>query len=116
MVRNQMRCCYGAASSKCMRGFMPVDVAELKRRLEEAGVPTALYDLDVDGFSLPSERYCLRTEGAYRWITYYSERGGRTAEHVWLSENDACEYFLQVLLRENERRDRPARPDGKSDA
>jgi hypothetical protein len=61
--------------------------------------------LDIEGLALPSERYCLRTEGKYRWLTYYSERGRRTAEDVWLSEGEACDYLLQVLLRENERRD-----------
>jgi hypothetical protein len=82
-----------------------MDVAELRRWLDEAGVPSGTYDLDVEGLTLPPECYCLRTEGRFRWLTYYSERGTRTSEHVWLSEDEACSYLLEVLLRENERRD-----------
>jgi hypothetical protein len=82
-----------------------MDVAELRRRLDEAGVPSAVYDLDSKGLYLPSERYCLRAEGTYRWLTYYCERGTRMSEHVWLSEDQACTHLLEVLLREYERQD-----------
>jgi hypothetical protein len=93
-----------------------MDIAELRRKLEEEGVPPDVYDLDIEGMALPSERYCLRTEGKSRWLTYFSERGSRTAEHVWLSEDQACSYLLEVLVRENERRDRPIRGERESSA
>jgi hypothetical protein len=80
-----------------------MDVAEPMRRLHEEGLPLDTYDLDMDGLALSNERYFLRTEGKYRWLTYYSERGSRTAEHVWLDEDQACSYLLEVLVRESER-------------
>lgn len=89
-----------------------MDVAELIRKLDEAGVPSSVYDFDLDGLSLPSERYCLRSEGRFRWLTYFSERGEKVGEHVWISEDQACGHLLQVLLRENDHRDPRNRGEG----
>ena len=77
-----------------------MNVSELRLALQAAGVRENSYDVDLDGFSLPSERYCLRREGPARWVTYYSERGQRSGERAWVTESEACEHLLEDLLRD----------------
>ena len=46
--------------------------AELKTKLEQAGVYAEAYSLDG---GLPNERYVFSEEANGRWDVYYSERG-----------------------------------------
>jgi hypothetical protein len=39
-----------------------VDLDDLRTAIDQAGVRPDSYDLDLEGFSLPSERYCIRRE------------------------------------------------------
>lgn len=34
------------------------------------------------------------------WKIYYSERGLRTGEKVFTTESEACESFLEIVLRD----------------
>ena len=34
------------------------------------------------------------------WRIYYSERGLRTGEKVYTTESEACESFLEIVLRD----------------
>lgn len=77
-----------------------MDVSELRFALDEHGVPGDSYDLDLDGFTLPNDRYCLRKEGPHRWVTYYTERGQRFDEHTWITESEACDHLLHALIRD----------------
>jgi hypothetical protein len=77
-----------------------MDVSELRIALEERGVREDRYDLDLNGFTLPNDRYCIRKEGRYRWVTYYSERGQRFEEHTWITEAEACEHMFRALVRD----------------
>lgn len=77
-----------------------VNLSELRIALGEHGVRGDSYDLDLEGFTLPNDRYCIRKEGAYRWMTYYSERGQRWGERTWISESEACDHLFQVLVRD----------------
>jgi len=83
----------------------PVNVEELQEKLVLAGVRSDAYDLDLDGFSLPEARHCLRREGRFRWVTYFVERGERLGERAWVSEDEACDALLDEVLR-----DRGSRP------
>jgi len=70
--------------------------AELERRLDEAGVSSATYDLTGTACE-----ECLRLERtADGWIVYYAERGLRTGERYFRTESEACEYVASELLRD----------------
>lgn len=62
--------------------------------LNSAGVAPDSYWLEG---GLPSERYCLehRVDG---WAVYYSERGQRTGETVFDSEQEACDKLFSMLI------------------
>ena len=48
---------------------------------------------------MPFEAYVLDA-GPRRCSVYFSERGLRTAEAVFHSEDDACRHLLDLLLRD----------------
>jgi hypothetical protein len=62
----------------------------------------------LDG-GLPFERYVLSiTEGG--WAVYYSERGERVGLREFQTEDDACSYLLDVLLRDQTTREDYSNP------
>lgn len=69
-------------------------VEELKKRLDEIGVPDDLYSLLIGGF--PNEAYCL-IKNEDGWEVYYSERGEKSDIQQFASESEACEYMLEEL-------------------
>ncbi len=69
--------------------------AELKTKLQGAGVRPQSYSLDG---GLPNERYVLSQQSNDRWEVYYCERGGKSSFHSFDSESAACEFFLNQLL------------------
>jgi hypothetical protein len=69
---------------------------ELRERLDREGVRPDAYDL----FGQPCEE-CLRLErGVDGWVVYYAERGLRTNERHFNTEDDACQYLEGRLLRD----------------
>ena len=70
-------------------------IYELKNILTDLNIPKEYYSL-LDG-GLPNERLCLTYDGA--WSVYYSERGEKTGLRVFISEDEACEYFLRKIKR-----------------
>jgi hypothetical protein len=66
---------------------------ELKRILLDEHVRTDAYDLDG---GRGSEQYTLR-ESSGQWSVFYSERGLQTGLRQFYTENDACEYMLELL-------------------
>ena len=69
-------------------------VEELKKRLDEIGVPDDLYSLLIGGF--PNEAYCL-IKNEDGWEVYYSERGQKSDVQQFENESEACEYLLEEL-------------------
>ena len=61
--------------------------------------PESLYSILEGG--TPSEKLCLVHED--EWRIYYSERGGRTGERAYPTEDEACEVFLRMLKRSAEK-------------
>jgi hypothetical protein len=55
---------------------------------------------------LPSERHTLE-QRVDSWAVYYSERGQRTSEQTFRTENAACEELLRRVLSEPANRPRP---------
>ena len=49
---------------------------------------------------LPNEKYVLE-QGIENWSVYYSERGQKNGERTFSTENDACQYMLQLLLNDD---------------
>lgn len=37
-----------------------------------------------------------------KWAVYYYERGGKTEERLFNTEEEACRYFLNLMLRTSE--------------
>jgi sugar/nucleoside kinase (ribokinase family) len=68
--------------------------AELRRRTEAEGIDPTAYSLDG---GLPPERYVLSLEEE-GWCVYYSERGKRTGETWFDTEDEACSYLLLRLI------------------
>jgi len=50
----------------------------------------------LDG-GLPSEKLVLAHEHPQEWSVYYSERGVKTGERIFMSESSACDYFMNEL-------------------
>ena len=62
-------------------------VDELKKRLDEIGVPDDLYSLLIGSF--PNEAYCL-IKNEDGWEVYYSERGQKSDAQQFENESEAC--------------------------
>lgn len=69
---------------------------DLKEFLDGERVDHASYALDG---ATPDECYCLLREASV-WHVFYSERGLRTGEKVFVSESEACQYLLDLLIRD----------------
>ena len=69
-----------------------MNIKELKKALKTAGIPIEHYNLDGKGRD--DERLCLVKEGS-KWVVYYLERGVRTTELFFDSEEEACDYILK---------------------
>ena len=81
-------------------GGLPMNRVELSQRLVAEGIRADAYSLDGGDLS---ERLVL--EDARRsWNVYYSERGQRTGERHFDSEEAACNYFLRTILASPEYR------------
>ena len=65
---------------------------ELISDLQRRRVPQDAYSIGSD----QNEAYCL-IGGDGEWHVYYSERGNRNEEHVFTSEDAACEELLRQL-------------------
>lgn len=63
-----------------------------------------------DVFSLfgghPTERYVLSQDGQ-KWSVYYSERGNEVGKRVFDSEDAACRYLYEKLIRDRLARRNP---------
>jgi hypothetical protein len=70
---------------------------ELKNELERAEVNPKAYSLDG---GLPDERYVLSQEPDGRWAVYYSERGQKSGLRYFDNEPTACQYFLEIVIRD----------------
>jgi hypothetical protein len=69
---------------------------DLREALQSKDVRPDAYDLDG--------RYCEECLGLEKvidgWVVYYSERGLRTSERHFNTEDEACRYMADHLLRD----------------
>ena len=70
-------------------------ICELKKILVDYGVPKDLYNFDGTGRT--DERFCIERvqEG---WNVFYIERGCRTTNLIFDSEEEACQFLYKELL------------------
>lgn len=72
-----------------------MDIEVLKNLLESNNVPNDLYNLD--GHGRKDERFCIETDGDL-WVVYFSERGVKTTEVKFRTEDEACKYLFAQLI------------------
>lgn len=71
-----------------------MNIMDLQNQLNALNISHELYNLS-DGF--PNEAYCFHQTNAGIEI-YYSERGKKRGAKFFLSENEACHYFLEKVV------------------
>lgn len=74
---------------------MYVAVMDVESRLQGLGVPESVYSVARER----NEAYCL-VEEADGWHVFYSERGNRNSEHVFLSETAAGEELVRLVTND----------------
>lgn len=72
-----------------------MNILELKNLLQVKNVPNELYNLDCIGRK--DERFCLEKIDDI-WVVYFTERGTRTTEVFFNSEDAACKYLIEQLI------------------
>lgn len=68
---------------------------ELQQQLLMSGVPEDMYSLNG---RLPNEAYCLDKRNNI-WEVYYSERGIKSGLRQFKSEEKACDYFYELIIK-----------------
>ena len=71
-----------------------MDKKEFKRRAQKRGIPDFLYNIDGNGRD--DERFCLVYDNE-KWNVYYSERGCKTTNIFFNTEDEALQYMLNEL-------------------
>ena len=71
-----------------------MNTKELEKALKKAKIPAE--SCNLDGTGRDDERLCLVKEDS-KWVVYYLERGVRTTELFFDSEEEACDYILKSL-------------------
>lgn len=69
--------------------------AVLEKKLKVAVVPDYIYNLTGKG--IKDERLCLE-KIQDKWSVYYLERGIKTTNEIFNSENDACQFLYDQLM------------------
>jgi hypothetical protein len=77
-----------------------VNRTELQKILVERKLSPLAYSLDG---GLPNEKYVLERV-VQKWSVYYSERGQRSGEEVFETEDAACQYMLKLLANDSSTR------------
>lgn len=74
-----------------------MDREALKALFDAENVDPSAYSLDG---GMPFEAYVLEPR-ASDWAVYYSERGLRSGEVVFQTEDEACAHLLDLVLRDS---------------
>jgi len=79
---------------------------ELKIKLEEGNIPESWYSLDGEALL---NRSILQKGGGKKgyWVIYgIDERGNKSDFREFDDEDEACEYFYQMMKKDKEREER----------
>jgi hypothetical protein len=74
-----------------------MNTSQLEQKLQEHEIRPDCYSLDG---SVINEALILEPSNGNGWRIYYSERGLRSGEKVFFTEEEACVVFLEMLLRD----------------
>lgn len=75
-----------------------MNVKELINTLNKnKNIPKEAFSIINGGYQFPSETYCLNIINE-KFEYYYSERGNKTGLKEFDNENEACEYFYNLLM------------------
>ncbi len=67
----------------------------LKKILEQNGISPELYNLN--GVGRTDERFCIDWTDN-QWHVFFSERGKRTTDEVFKTEEEACIFLYNQLI------------------
>lgn len=70
---------------------------ELEKKLKKLKIPNDAYKLDGKAYGRDDERLCLDYENG-EWQVYFIERGNRTTDKRFSTEDEACQYILNELI------------------
>lgn len=68
---------------------------QLEQRLKQENINEYYYSLEG---GLPNEAFCLNKNNEI-WEVYYSERGNKSQLKIFELEEDACEYFYNLVKK-----------------
>lgn len=71
-----------------------MNLSDVQKKLTSSKVDPAAYSLTG---GLPNEAYCIEHQGRI-WSVYYSERGRKTSEKTFETEDEACREFLERII------------------
>lgn len=74
-----------------------MNISSLTRKLDEIGVPSYLYNLD--GIGRKDERFCMEFVNN-EWQVYFSERGIKTINERFASEDEACQFIYKQFSKQ----------------
>lgn len=74
-----------------------MSIFQLKEALEKAGLDTYFASLEGE---IRDECLILERPKSGGWCVYYSERGQRTGEHWFTTEDEACQFIFNRLSRD----------------
>jgi hypothetical protein len=74
-----------------------MNISELKMALEKTNVDPYFASLDGE---VKAESLVLERPESGGWCVYYSERGQRTGERWFITEEEACQYIFDSLSRD----------------
>ena len=78
-----------------------MNVAELQRRLTAEGIHPNHYSL----FGGDRENSLCIEHSHDGWHVYYAERGKRWDDRIFSDEEEACNYFLDIVLKDSTTRE-----------
>lgn len=71
-----------------------MNINELGLRLSSENIRSDVYSLNGGS---PNEAYCITQRNGV-WEVYYSERGNKSELRIFQKEEDACQYFYDLLI------------------
>lgn len=74
-----------------------MNVDALKDALRRANIDERFVSLDGDA---RAESLVLEHDSVMGWTVYFSERGQRTGQRTFRSEDQACQFILDKLSRD----------------
>ena len=77
-----------------------MNIRSLKQELEKSGIPAYVYNLTGHGRN--DERLCIEKEHG-EWYVYYLERGIKTFNKIFDSEDAACQFMYDRLVADRKR-------------